>query len=223
MAQSSDTASALAASPAKRRQRRSKEQIVECLLQAAIEEFQENGYDKARTAAIAQRAAVAEPLLFKHFSTKFNLFQRAIFRTLDQHFREFTSSHEPVSGDKQTRARNARDYIGEQQDFLETYSRMFMSLVVNESYDLFAREGMGEIDGLQLFLDKVSATAGADAAGPATIAPQLVARISFATLMATVLFRKWLFPQDMASDAEIRSAIADFVMKGADISGRGEA
>lgn len=220
MAQSSDTASALAASPAKRRQRRSKEQIVECLLQAAIEEFQENGYDKARTAAIAQRAAVAEPLLFKHFSTKFNLFQRAIFRTLDEHFREFSRSHEPITDDKATRASNARAYIGEQQDFLEKFSRMFMSLVVNESYDLFAQEGIGEIDGLQLFLNKVATTAARDAVPSAMGATQLVARISFGTLLATVLFRKWLFPQDMATEVEIRSAIADFVMKGADISER---
>ena len=53
------------------------------LLDAALDEFHNNGYKGATTRAIAQRAKVNEVTLFRHFGTKKNLFRAVIDRDLD--------------------------------------------------------------------------------------------------------------------------------------------
>jgi AcrR family transcriptional regulator len=57
------------------------------LLEAAIQEFAECGYDGATTAAIARRAKAPQPLVHHHFGSKENLFHEA----LDGLFKEFRS------------------------------------------------------------------------------------------------------------------------------------
>lgn len=204
--------------PAKRRRpRRSPEEITKRLLEAAVQEFTANGYTGARTAAIAQRAGVVEALLFKYFGTKANLFQRAIFETLDQHYTRFVETH-PFEGDNPGKwLEQAREYIGQQQDFLRENSGMFMSLIVQEAFDTEGVRGIDGLSGLQEFLDKMSTFAAARGGEEAMIDAKLTARISFGSLLACVLFRDWLFPQGLASDQKIKEAVINFVQKGADV------
>ncbi len=62
-------------SPGERRQ---------AILDAAREVFSEQGLAGARTKDIAQRAGVAEGLIFKHFKTKDALFEHAVVDPLDE-------------------------------------------------------------------------------------------------------------------------------------------
>jgi hypothetical protein len=39
-------------------------------------------------------------------------------------------------------------------------------------------------------------------------------RVSFAAVLACILFKEWIFPPGMASDEQINAAIKDFVMDG---------
>ncbi|MGD0563906.1 MAG: TetR/AcrR family transcriptional regulator [Roseiarcus sp.] len=55
------------------------------LLEAAIQEFAESGFDGATTAAIARRAKAPQPLVHHHFGSKEELFREA----LDVLFEEF--------------------------------------------------------------------------------------------------------------------------------------
>ena len=57
------------------------------LLEAAIHEFAESGYEGATTAAIARRAKAPQPLVHHHFGSKEELFREA----LDVLFAEFRS------------------------------------------------------------------------------------------------------------------------------------
>jgi hypothetical protein len=41
-----------------------------------------------------------------------------------------------------------------------------------------------------------------------------MARVSFATIMACIIFRDLLFPKGLATRDEVRAAISDFVMDG---------
>ena len=208
---------------ARRRTRRSAEEITRRLLDAAVEEFAANGYAGARTANIAQRAGVVEPLLFKYFGSKTNLFQRAIFDTLDRNYAKFVLSHERVADDPAAWENQAREYVGQQQHFLRDNSRMFMSLIIQESFYGDETQGADGLNGLQAFLDKMSAFAEARAGDRSDADPKLVARISFASLLACALFSDWLFPKGMASDDKIRAAVIDFILKGADLMPRGPA
>jgi len=201
-----------------RRTRRSAEEITRRLLDAAVAEFSLNGYAGARTAAIAQRAGVVEPLLFKYFGTKANLFQRAIFDTLDRHYTRFVDTHASDPGDRSSRVAQSSEYVGQQQDFLRDNSRMFMSLILREAFDADAGEGVEGLGGLQEFLDKMSAFAEARRGDGDATASKLIARISFGSLLACVLFRDWLLPKDIASDEQVRQAVIDFVLKGAEFT-----
>lgn len=203
--------------PARRRPRRSAEEITLRLVDAAIQEFALNGYAGARTAAIAKRAGVVEPLLFKYFGSKANLFQRAIFQTLDRFYSNFVADHPFDTANRAEWAEQSREYIGAQQDFLRKNSRMFMSLVLHEAFDTAEMEDIGGMDGLLGFLDKLAELAEMGRTTDADSDPKLIARISFALLLACVLFRDWLFPKSLATDKKIRAAVIDFVYKGADM------
>lgn len=203
--------------PAKRRPRRSAEEITQRLVDAAIQEFSCNGYAGTRTAAIAKRAGVVEPLLFKYFGSKANLFDRAIFQTLDRFYANFVANHPFDTASRTEWAEQSREYIGAQQDFLKKNSRMFMSLVLHEAFDTAEVKGIGGLSGLQEFLTKMAAFAATRRANKTDTDPNLIARISFALLLACVLFHDWLFPEDLATEKRIRAAVIDFVYKGADM------
>ena len=204
--------------PARRRRpRRSPEEIARCLLDAAVEEFAAHGYDGARTATIAQRAGVVEPLLFKYFGSKANLFQRSIFENLDRNYNRFVETHAAVAEGGDSWSGQAREYASQQQDFLRKNARMFLSLILHESFDTEGKEGPVELSGLQEFLDKMSRFAANRLDGRADADPNLIARISFASLLACALFQDWLFPAGIADEQKIKSAVIDFVLKGADV------
>ena len=48
--------------------------------------------------------------------------------------------------------------------------------------------------------------------------PKLLVRVSFFAVLASVLFKDWIFPPGMASAAKIRDAINDFVWEGASVN-----
>jgi hypothetical protein len=50
--------------------------------------------------------------------------------------------------------------------------------------------------------------------GDYKVAPKLMVRVSFAAVLACVMFKDWIFPPGLASDEEIRAAINDFVREG---------
>ncbi len=57
-----------------------KQATSEKIIDAAIELFAQNGYDRVTTEEIAQQAGFSEKTLFRHFKSKQNLLERAIDR-----------------------------------------------------------------------------------------------------------------------------------------------
>lgn len=201
--------------PAKRRPRRSSDEVIGRLIDAAVVEFGIHGYAGARTASIAKRADVVEPLLFKYFGSKANLFQRAIFEPLNANYLEFQRRYNREDQSQQDLLKRSREYITHQQEFLQKHSRMFMSLVLSETFNSGEFEGLSEVNGLQQYLDNMVRIVEARLTRLPKIQPKLLARISFATLLSCVLFRDWLFPDGIATDDEIRNAVIDFIMEAA--------
>ncbi|WP_232285235.1 TetR/AcrR family transcriptional regulator [Saccharomonospora xinjiangensis] len=72
----------------------------ESILVAATEVFAEVGYQRARTAAVARRIGVSEPVIFQNFGTKAELFAAAVRRRADQicaWLADFVARQESVS------------------------------------------------------------------------------------------------------------------------------
>lgn len=80
----------MSAKPTARRRRRSGGEIRLLLLDAAREEFAARGYGGATTRAIAQRADVAEALIFRTFESKEKLFDAAVLQPFDVFLEAFT-------------------------------------------------------------------------------------------------------------------------------------
>lgn len=69
------------------------------ILEAAIEEFAENGYEKASTNAIVKRAGVSKGLLFHYFNTKKNLFLAAFDMCMEKILPLFQQNMNRLSSD----------------------------------------------------------------------------------------------------------------------------
>jgi AcrR family transcriptional regulator len=215
MASGKSAAVGSAASARKRGPRRTTGEVLERIVAAASAEFQEYGFAGARTAAIAQRAGVVEALIFNHFGSKENLFQRSVFEQLDSHFSTFVNEHPFNQTDRITRLSESRKYVAAQQEFLRRHHRMFKSLFVNEAYGGIDAEEVPRLSGLQDYIDKMVGIVEAREDRQSEARIELTARISFATVLACALFRSWLFPAGIAGEEEIRDAVTDFVMDGA--------
>ena len=197
-----------------RRPRRSTEQTLDNIMEAACDEFERNGYLGTKTAAIARKAGVAEALIFSNFGSKAKLFHDTIFKPLDRHFLEFCATHLVDPGDTAALRKETRQYILELRQFIGRHSRMFSSLVAAQMYACENVQGLSEIEGLHNFFSRAAEMNRKRLTGKPRIDPKLLARVSFASILACVIFKDWLFPEELASEDEITAAISDFIMDG---------
>ncbi|MDB5972226.1 MAG: transcriptional regulator [Hydrocarboniphaga sp.] len=198
----------------KKRRRRSTEEITDLLIEAACDEFELNGYEGTKTAAIAKKAGVTEALIFSNFGSKAKLFQDSIFKPLNQHFLQFTAAHLVGPDDEEGLKEGTRQYILELQQFIRRHSRMLTSVVAAQMYESENVQGVSQIEGLNDYFSRATARAMKRLSGKPKIDPRLMARVSFATILACILFKDWLFPKGLATQDEISAAISDFVMEG---------
>lgn len=203
-----------AAKASARRKRRSSAEVADRIIEAAAEEFGQHGYSGATTAAIARRAEVTEAQIFRFYASKQELFRAAIFQPLNRHFAEFMARVAAQENPAVTRRDEARAYIRELQDLIEGNSRMLMSLIVASAYSPEATEGPDEIEGLRQYFARGAEMMAGKAGAQATVSPRLMVRVSFAAVLANVVFRDWLFPPGVGTDEEIRESIVDFVIDG---------
>lgn len=200
--------------PGARRKRRSPEDLRNRILKAAGEEFRRCGYAGATTAAIARQADVAEAQLFRYFGSKAQLFREAIFEPLDEQLSNFVETHMVPDSAESVHEQSAL-YIDELQRFVSQNAQMLTSLIVAQTYDRDAAEGVSAIASLGEYFDRGAATMTARMNGqPAKVPPELMVRVSFAAVLACTMFKDWIFPPGLASDAEIRQAVKDFVREG---------
>jgi AcrR family transcriptional regulator len=197
-----------------RRKRRTSEEVADRILEAASEEFETAGYSGATTAAIARRAEVTEAQIFRFYGSKQELFRAAIFKPLNRHFMEFHAANPVPPGDTQSMREMARRYIEELQDFMEQHSRMFMSLIVASAYSPEATNPVSEMEGLRAYFAQGTEVMTRRVGHLPRVDPRLMVRVSFVAVLASLMFKDWLFPVGMASDGEIRDAIAEFVIDG---------
>ncbi len=209
-----------AATARTRRKRRTSEEIVDRIIDAAREEFELNGYTRTKTAAIARRAGVAEALIFTNFGSKAALFQKSIFGPLREQLTDFCANHlanagqvdETIDGDR-------REYIHQLQIFVKANSRKLASLVFVHLYGEDV-QSVGDVSGLHDYFDRASAMALDHVVIPPRVNPNLASRVTFATVLSCILFRDWLFPEGLATSDEIDDAVINHVIGGLRINDR---
>jgi AcrR family transcriptional regulator len=196
---------------------------VERILRAAAHEFMASGFTGATTAAIARNAEVTEAQLFRYFSSKIDLFHESVFKPLNQHFLDFTSSRLTDGAPAETRRDKSRRYISELQKFLNQHSKLLMSLAVAQAYGPARMDGMNEIDNLSSYFERGATMMASRMVGTPKVDPRLMVRVSFAAVLGSILFKDWIFPAGLATDQEISSAVEAFVMDGINTDAGGDA
>jgi AcrR family transcriptional regulator len=197
-----------------RRKRRTSEDILNRIVQAATEEFKRSGYAEATTATIARKAEVTEAQLFRYFGSKANLFRETIFNPLQQHFLAFTDKYMPDGLKPSTFGAMADPYTTDLQRFIAENIDMITSVVVAQTYERGAPQGVGDANSLKTYFDRGASILSMWIDGKPKVAPELMVRVSFVAVLACIMFKDWIFPPGMASDEEIRAAVNDFVMEG---------
>ena len=184
-------------------------------METAAAEFKRLGYDGATTANIARKADVTEAQLFRYYGSKAKLFREAIFKPLDEQLAEFTRTH--LSANEHSRESGGL-YMEELRRFLASNVDMLTSLIVLQTYDREAAEGVAAIESLSKYFERGAATMAGNRTAPLKVRPELMVRVSFAAVLACVMFKSWIFPPGLATEAEIEAAIQDFVLDGVNIN-----
>jgi hypothetical protein len=91
---------------------------------------------------------------------------------------------------------------------------MFMSLIVASAYSPEATNPVSEMEGLRAYFEQGASVMSSRVGEAVPIDPRLMVRVSFVAVLASLMFKDWLFPAGMASDEDIRDAIAGFVIDG---------
>lgn len=200
--------------PVGRRRRRSADDILNRIVRAATGEFQRRGFAGTTTAAIARKADVTEAQLFRYFGSKSNLFRETVFKPLDQHFLQFIETHLPDGEDAADLLKRTRLYTTELQRFIGENSQMFASLVVAQTYDAGTTHGVGQINSLSAYFDRAASMMSKRLKGQPRVDPRLLVRLAFASVLASVMFRDWIFPSGLARDEDIDAATIEFMLEG---------
>lgn len=198
----------------KRRSPRSPEEIRDLLLRAARREFTKSGYRGASTAAIARRADVTEALLFKYFGSKSNLCREAILDPLKQSYEQFAEKYLSDIAELEDQKRRASIYIKSLQKWIYDQSDLLTVLAVLEAYGRESGEIEGGLDWLNPYFDVGADLLVTRLDGNPKVDPALMSRISFAAVLACVMFESWLFSATSASEDDIVTAIGDFLTGG---------
>jgi AcrR family transcriptional regulator len=194
--------------------RRSSRDIQNRIVQAATDEFKRSGYSGATTAVIARKADVSESQVFRYFGSKSNLFRETIFKPIDQHFLNFINKHPPP----RVPGISTRDmtvlYATELQNFISEHSQMLTSLVVAQTYESEEAQGVSAINSLQAYFEHGASMMRARLRGKSRINPDVLVRVAFVTVLASIMFKSWIFPGNLATEDEITTAINDFILDG---------
>ena len=196
-----------------KRTRRSREDILNRIVHAAREEFKRVGFDGATTATIARKADVTEAQLFRYFGSKSNLFRETIFKPVDQHFLSFVNQHITEIRNAASAAEMTDLYATELQRFIRENSGMLASLLIAQTYG--SENAQPGINSLHSYFDRAAAMMATRLKDRARVDPRLTVRVVFGAVLASVVFRDWIFPAGLASDAEITAAVNDFIKEGA--------
>jgi AcrR family transcriptional regulator len=193
---------------ARRRQRRSRDDVVELIRNAALQLFAERGYAGATTQEIARQADVSETLLFRHFGNKAQLYDAVVsapFLKIMENFGEDQRIARSQGGEPP----NARKQSGELFDFFEQNREVFSALVLGSAAidggEPVRLEGIEET--FRLATEEISASYAAAGKEP-PFDLGIAVRLTFGMVASAVLLRPLLFSGSEATSGEIRTVVA---------------
>jgi AcrR family transcriptional regulator len=172
--------------------RRGSREVRTLLLDAARSLFAAKGFAGATTRDIALEAGVSEALLFRHFGTKAQLFERAVIDPINEFISDYVERWMagPVSDHSVERMTYA--YVDGFYRLLLENGDLLMALITAQAY-----ETVDEVDGaspISRILDELEAVPAREAKRRGLdFDVQIATRLVVGMVMAMALLDKWIF------------------------------
>ncbi|WP_160573830.1 TetR/AcrR family transcriptional regulator [Actinomadura physcomitrii] len=183
-----------------RRPRRSTAEIRAAMLDAGRTIFGEYGYHRANTRDIAERAGVAEILLFRHFGSKRGLFRDAVLEPVLRAWQSFETVWFTPDYSEMSDLESARLYVATVYDSLVEQRDLIIALhgaaTHEDGFDLGApidaalRPNTGDMERTIEERDFVQVDAF------------WAMRLSFGLILAAAVFDDWLYPAESRPSRE---------------------
>lgn len=179
-----------------RRRRRSQAEIIDRILTAAHQQFNEFGYQATTTKEIAKQADVSETLLYRHFKSKAGLFDRVIFDPFDILAQQLLRQRDE-SDNWDLNPDRGRALLDQMMGFLDHNRKLLCDLAVKGLAETADEGADHRLEGMRRHYRAASAQVRAfhEAVGrPCPFDPDIAVRLALGMLLASSLFSEWLFP-----------------------------
>lgn len=197
-----------------RRRRRTREDVLERICDAARQLFAERGYHGATTREIARLADVSETLLFRHYGSKSVLFDEVVAQPFNRLMQDFLTQYPDAEDRKKIEHRN----FFAAYDLVEKNRDLFIALLSTKN--LSSEIGNGpSFDGLSAFFKAAAVEQNQKYADRGEMPPfdiELGIRLAFGMLASSVLLRDWLFPEGAPPPSKIIDLLEQMVNRALD-------
>jgi AcrR family transcriptional regulator len=167
------------------------------LLQAAREVFSEVGYTRASTRIIAERAGIAEALLFRNFGSKAALFEEAALSLFQEFVHDWKVRQRQIPPGA-SEEEIARALIGRFYDMLRANRGLVLTYIATSVFE----PTVISIERAPLFLEAIdtlarwSATYFLEPRGLSSKNVRIQNRVTIGMVLSMAIFDDWLLPDD---------------------------
>jgi AcrR family transcriptional regulator len=195
------------------RRKRAPGEVRKLLLAAARSEFAVNGYSGATTRSISAAADVSEGLLFRHFTTKAQLFREAIVAPFVEFLEDFTDRYVEVGFSSAESA--LAEYVEGLYQAMRDRRDVMITLIAASAHEPELSETTAPI--VQM-IDRVEAMTArlAEQFGIEHFDPGIATRAVFAMVTGMALFEPWFYPpgRDRPSQEAVVSEMIEIGLYG---------
>ncbi|MEA1652901.1 TetR/AcrR family transcriptional regulator [Nitrospirillum sp. BR 11164] len=187
--------------------------MIQRLVDAAHQHFNERGYAATTTKDIAATADVSETLLYRHFGSKAGLFDQVVFNPFDhiaQQFLNPTGSGPGLTLDLAV----AKAILDQFLTFLDGNNRLLRDLLVKGGAETADEGNEARLAGMRHHYGEAARQLRAlyqAADQPCPLDPDIAVRLALGMVIAASVMGDWLFP-DGAPDRELLAANIKLMM-----------
>lgn len=189
-----------------KRTRRTPAEVRSALTRAARSVFEKRGYSGATTREIAREACVNEVLLFRHFSSKANLFAETVFEPFVTLFDEFLDDEVSVGT-----AEERKRFVAQLINLIKDNRRLIMAVINAQAYE----SDIGEIPSLKTYfteaMQRVSAGRLAKTSGVDAQTLGKLVHCAFAAVVGALMLEPWILADTFKDEDELVELLTHFV------------
>jgi len=188
------------------RTRPTHQEVRAAIIDAARRLFGEKGYGGTTTREIARRAGVHETTLFRAFGSKANIFREAIATSFEELTTELfieTSVEDVLDMDIDE---SSRYFIWRLYDLLHDQRDILLTVLAADAHEGEVSGGVHTIGGIEAHLVRterlIEEVRARRSDVPRLVDAALIARFTFALVLALVVFGDWLLPGGYQEDRD---------------------